>query len=461
MRAHVGVRDGYVRHLFRDDSTWCPQLKEEIQPEKVLLRHGRFAILRCLKDEGSSCILKVAISVLDHMSTSRSSYLYTWALCGRRQMGIVLPHEDHDQPDSFLLYDKPQTLPGCSDPSYRPMPDFFEPWAQDYARYESNAGYGQTLEDTALWEPWCWRFVNPGLTSSSTPTQTSVTAEGMSASVDPTVQLQPQDYGTKVSQDSYDAQSGVTAPRDDYDPMTFEPWATGYFCRPHTGTPMLQSSEDQCFEPWSIHFVPAEDRSNFACSFHEPLAHHTSAEQSGSLFHRLSSWISAFQSAAPTCWQGLFGSECANHHRSTQHSHFQQKSQEPAASVLISTPARSVVPKLTTRPEVAQIHDDRYGLLQCSTRRQIQISSMIDHCSFVPENRSQMHRQSHDQTGCAAHLKAVRDVPIPPCLTQSASQNRLCVSSCLKPKSEQPSFEGRKAFEPSIRPACRFCTRLV
>lgn len=227
MRAHVGVRDGYVRHLFRDDSTWCPQLKEEIQPEKVLLRHGRFAILRCLKDEGSSCILKVAISVLDHMSTSRSSYLYTWALCGRRQMGIVLPHEDHDQPDSFLLYDKPQTLPGCSDPSYRPMPDFFEPWAQDYARYESNAGYGQTLEDTALWEPWCWRFVNPGLTSSSTPTQTSVTAEGMSASVDPTVQLQPQDYGTKVSQDSYDAQSGVTAPRDDYDPMTFEPWATG------------------------------------------------------------------------------------------------------------------------------------------------------------------------------------------------------------------------------------------
>ncbi|CAK9089956.1 unnamed protein product [Durusdinium trenchii] len=49
---------------------------------------------------------------------------------------------------------------GYSDPSYSPIPEYFEPWAQDFARHEMNAGYGQCLEDSALWEPWCWRFAS-------------------------------------------------------------------------------------------------------------------------------------------------------------------------------------------------------------------------------------------------------------------------------------------------------------
>lgn len=160
MISHRGAHDGYARHLIQPTSLWHPLQKAENRTDKVLLRGHTYAVVGCSARDGSMYSLKVSNTVLQYLSSSEYRLLYTWKICGRTQLGIVLPTEGHDTLDPFLHHDKPQVPSGYSDPSYSPIPEYFEPWAQDFARHEMNAGYGQCLEDSALWEPWCWRFAS-------------------------------------------------------------------------------------------------------------------------------------------------------------------------------------------------------------------------------------------------------------------------------------------------------------
>ena len=249
----------YIRHLFRHDATWLSAAKEEIQVTKVLLRQPQYAVIECYRGDSTSCIMKVTNEVLAHMSTWESRKLFTWKLCGRDQFGLVLPNKEDDVPDLFLLHEEPQLPPGCSDPTYRPLPDHFEPWAQYFASYEQNAGYGRILDDGALGEPWCEHFTvqnNIAWRESATTTTSPVG----SVTVDSVDRSQQWYCVNQMPQDSAMTSSPTCTVDDAYECMFCEPWAVGY--TPYTARSIsIQAAvDDQFHEPWSAHLVPAETR---------------------------------------------------------------------------------------------------------------------------------------------------------------------------------------------------------
>ena len=264
MLSHRGVQDGYARHLIRNTSLWHPLHKDEIRVDKILLRAYTYAVVGCSTRDGSMCALKVSNTVLKHLSSSDYRSLYTWKICGRIQLGIVLPTEGHDTLDPFLLDDKPQLPSGYSDPSYCPIPEFFDPWAQDFARYEMNAGYGQCLEDTTLWEPcWCWRFANhtdqsvsqgqDDVTVGSPPQAASssgVTAptEGYSVPTDTMQSIPGKSDNKSLLPDTQT--SGATAPTEEGDHSLSEPWALVYTNVVPGRNSSMSTAADWDFEPW-------------------------------------------------------------------------------------------------------------------------------------------------------------------------------------------------------------------
>ena len=161
MRAHFGVCHGIIRHSFRADTHWRGGSKEEILPRHVIHRHRDFAVIECVKTDGMQCIVE---SVQLNSGLHEHFRVFTAVYLENRRMSsdgcCQVQSDNQNLPDPFLMHDQTNILPGCTDPSYRPLPETFEPWAQDYARSESVTGFGLIQEDTALWEPWCWRFIN-------------------------------------------------------------------------------------------------------------------------------------------------------------------------------------------------------------------------------------------------------------------------------------------------------------
>ena len=232
-------------------------------------------------------------------------------------MGVVKSVDNQKLPDPFLMNDQPNILPGCTDPSYRPIPEPFEPWAQDYARSESVTGFGLTQEDTALWEPWCWRFANLQSTDTQTTFEyqeqsgnadTRSTASGNAITFTPTGQplgnlTSPPtcQIGSDAILTSHRDVEGVQVSTQDDPLLMLEPWAYAYVHHDITGSSLLNVDEDQYFEPWSAHFVSSEMRTKRTDPPQSPSGFHLmEPERRPTLLHRVSTWFKAIVTTLPT-----------------------------------------------------------------------------------------------------------------------------------------------------------------
>ena len=474
MEAHRGARSGIVRHLFHADTRWRPESKEDILPKQVLHRHHDFAVVECEQTDGIKYVLKVSNSVLACMHTSEPSPLYTWKIGGCIQMGVVRSADNQKLPDPFLMHGQPNVPPGCTDPSYRPIPETFEPWAQDSARSESVTGFGFIQEDTALWEPWCWRFVN--IQSAGTQTTyehqdqfgdagTFSTASGEAISsmqngqisvhfptLPPTRQFDPD-----VTLLSHHDVGGALVFTQEDPFLMMEPWAYAYVHHDMNGSTLMDVHEDQYFEPWSAHFISSEMRTEKADPFHSPSGHSMKPGCQHTLLHRVSTWFKAIFTSMPTgscsdglkscftphpintrpCWKdvlGLHPSYCARFEsffrqfgekRGRQHEHTQTT--DPATAILFETPFYPPpdMPPSNTRVSLIreghfgpQKHADRQDLIHQATRVDIPTMS-------IPTSVS--HCWTAFQASCTVRLTTVRDVIIPPCLPLFQQLHSTCV----------------------------------
>ena len=73
--------------------------------------------------------------------------------CGKLRFGCQSPFEPFPE-DLFLTRDIPKLSGKKWNPDYRPIEDFFEPWAQQFASSEQQAGYGLVSQFDELTEPW-------------------------------------------------------------------------------------------------------------------------------------------------------------------------------------------------------------------------------------------------------------------------------------------------------------------
>ena len=79
--------------------------------------------------------------------------IFAWQECGRLRFGCQRPAKPLAD-DPFLLWDQSVIARSTSDPAYRPLQEFFEPWAQQWASSEQYAGFGMVSQADDLTEPW-------------------------------------------------------------------------------------------------------------------------------------------------------------------------------------------------------------------------------------------------------------------------------------------------------------------
>ena len=465
MRAHSGASNGYVRHVFHADSRWKSCIKTEMTPKQVLHRHSRFAVVEFIQADGVVRILKVSQSVLACLHTSSPTTLYTWKLCGRDQMGVVTPADEQAKLDPYLLQDEPQILPGFSDPLYRPMTESFEPWAQQYARYEMMAGYGYTQEDSALSEPWCWQIVNPRLSSPHgdmechcEPNSQTLATSRYSEAVSHAQNNQDVAKSAEVFQQTVLPCTGLNVtchPLGGTPDLTqgeqfevIEPWACVYMNRDTEGKMPVDLCDDHSFEPWSLHFIPAEVRTPKSDRMEpEPIRQHIGHDERASLF-QIPSCFGTICSSLPmrpcldslkfylnrahfdtsSCWNEVSGQDphiCPMYKTYDCHlGGFRNDGLAPTklsdhfAILLDETYVGQSSSSAPSESQVSVIQNDHFGLqnhanCQDAFRQHDQAGNTIT--SIIHYWWTQF------RTSCAARLTAVRDVTIPPCLPSSTT----------------------------------------
>ena len=475
MRALFGVCHGIVRHSFRADTHWRGGFKEEILPRRAIHRHRDFAVIECVKTDGTHCTLKVTNSILACMSTSESSQMFTWKIGGCLQMGVVRSVNNQNLPDPFLMNDQPNILPGCTDPSYRPLLETFEPWAQDYARSELVTGFGLIQEDTALWEPWCWRFAN----LSSTDTQTTFeyqkqsgdadirsTASGKATAFAPSGQPLGNLTSPPTCHVDLDATftshcdvEGVQIATQDDPLLMLEPWAYAYVHHDMTGSSPMNVHEDQYCEPWGAHFISSEMRTKRTDPPQSPSGCHLmKPEGQPTLLHRVSTWFKAIVTSLPTgscsdgfrfsftqstvntksCWNDVLGLrpscrarlESFFRHfgveRGEQHTNTQMN--ESATAILFETPFHPPPDLPSSNIRVSPIQGDLFGSPKHADHHDvIHQANRID----IPTTStftSTPHCWTAFQASCTVRLTTVRDVLIPPCLPLFQPKCPSCVN---------------------------------
>ena len=389
-------------------------------------------------------------------------------------MGIIRPADTQVLPDPFLMHDRPKISPGCTDPFYRPIPETFEPWAQDYARSESVTGFGLIQEDTALWEPWCWSFVNIQSTGTQTTYKhqdhfgdadifSTVSGEAISSmqngqtSVNSPILSPTSPFDPDVTLLSHhDVGEAQALPQEDPF-LLMEPWAYAYAPRDMNGSTLMDVHEDQYLEPWSAHFISSEMRTEQADPVHLRSDHSMKPRCQYTLSHRVSTWFKAIFTSMPTgscsdglkscftsypintkpCWKdvsGLHPSYCARFEsfsrqfgdkQGRQHEHTQTT--DPATAILFETPFHLPpdMPPSNTRVSLIREghfgppqHADRQDLIHQATRLDVPTMSIF---------ASVFHCWTAFQASCTVRLTTVRDVIIPPCLPLFQQLHPTCV----------------------------------
>ena len=119
----------------------------------TLHRAARFSILAVETQDGIQMELKIANHLLHAFHTDHQSMILAWTEGGKLRFGCQLPTHSSEE-DLFLTQDKSKTPRSALDSSYRPLQEFFEPWAQQYASVEQTAGFGLVSQQDELTEPW-------------------------------------------------------------------------------------------------------------------------------------------------------------------------------------------------------------------------------------------------------------------------------------------------------------------
>lgn len=134
-----------IRTAFSLRSLWRGATKFQVTPVKVLQRTNDFSILEVADSAGARLKIKATRQFVPLFHTAHSSVNFAWKECGRLRFGCQVPTETLTE-DLFLLRDQSNIARSACDPHYRPLPEFFEPWAQQWASSE------QSTDD--LPEPW-------------------------------------------------------------------------------------------------------------------------------------------------------------------------------------------------------------------------------------------------------------------------------------------------------------------
>ena len=124
-----------------------------ITPVQVLQRNLHFTILSVADAEGVTIKLKIARSLLPLFHTAQSSMIRFWYEGGNLRFGCQRPEQAFPE-DEFLTKDQPNVPRSTWDPTYKPMMEGFEPWAQHFESSELSAGYGLVSEADEFHEPW-------------------------------------------------------------------------------------------------------------------------------------------------------------------------------------------------------------------------------------------------------------------------------------------------------------------
>ena len=138
---------------FASHTLWKRAGYFRITPVQVLQRTLHFTVLSATDAEGVTIKLKVDRSLLPLFHTAHSSVIMFWYECGNLRFGCQRPLQAFPE-DEFLTKDQPNIPRSTWDPTYKPMMEGFEPWAQHFESSELCAGYGLVSEADELHEPW-------------------------------------------------------------------------------------------------------------------------------------------------------------------------------------------------------------------------------------------------------------------------------------------------------------------
>ncbi|CAK9061833.1 unnamed protein product [Durusdinium trenchii] len=154
---YVDQRDDVVmkprRPYFSSADKAFKRTRQLRQARQVLQRTRDFVILTAVDPEGVLLKLKVPQRFLQFFHSDAATAIVVWNECGKLRFGCQSPSEPFPE-DFFLTRDIPKLGGKKWDPDYRPIEDFFEPWAQQFASSEQQAGYGLVSQFDELTEPW-------------------------------------------------------------------------------------------------------------------------------------------------------------------------------------------------------------------------------------------------------------------------------------------------------------------
>ena len=225
-----------VTTSFAGNTLWRQAGHFRVTPTQVLQRTLHFTVLTATDDDGITIKLKVDRHLMPLFHSACSSIIMFWYEGGKLRFGCQRPLNARPA-DSFLMNDQPRIPKTTWDPTYRPMPETFEPWAQLFESSELCAGYGLVSEVDELHEPWMiGRF---GLCES---VQSSPTRKPDDQTFQPQPSLSPQTFV-----------SSTESLLDHEDP--YEPWMYTHF----SSTSGEGHTSDQLFdEVYPEWFIPKQ-----------------------------------------------------------------------------------------------------------------------------------------------------------------------------------------------------------
>ena len=220
-----------ISSTFSVRSTWQGATRLLVTPTKVLQRNVDFSILEAVAVDGVTIHLKVPRQWMHLFHTAEASVLFAWYDCGILRFGCQHPKDSHGE-DAFLMQDQSRIDRSSLDPAYRPIPDFFEPWAQGWASSEQSAGYGLVSQFDDLQEPWMEKTFD----YDSHGDQSCMVKEG-------NVVSQPTAFR--------DCPTSSTSSRSTPEYAEFmEPWAYNYFVGDTESRQPRQHDFDDTFPEW-------------------------------------------------------------------------------------------------------------------------------------------------------------------------------------------------------------------
>ena len=231
-----------ISAAFAWKTSWKKATRFQITPVQVLQRTKDFSLLEASDNAGIRLKIKVPRRFLSLFHTAHCSVIFAWKESGKLRFGCQSPAAPVME-DPFLSRDESSIVRTAYDPDYRPLQEFFEPWAQQWASSEQYAGLGMMSQADDLTEPW----MEGKFGTATLPNEQGVSAHQQSnldhhqvwnslPTLPATGNFQPDDYP--------------------------EPWAYNHVIEVNMALERTLMSQDQD-EPWAYRFGNRQQGSNF------------------------------------------------------------------------------------------------------------------------------------------------------------------------------------------------------